>query len=63
MQVQRVHDAGVRIMASSDQYLATVENHQELFDMASTWSCPTTPQMGVTAAKNENAARGVPPQP
>jgi hypothetical protein len=63
VQVQRVHDAGVRIMASSDQYLATVENHQELFDMGFDVILSYNTPNGVTAARNENAARGVPPQP
>jgi hypothetical protein len=60
-QVARVHAAGLRIMASSDQYLATVADHQHLFDMGFDMVLSYNCENGVTAARAENAARGLPP--
>ena len=55
------HAAGLRIMASSDQYAATVADHQHLFDMGFDMVLSYNCENGVTAARAENAARGLPP--
>jgi glycerophosphoryl diester phosphodiesterase len=58
VQVARVHDAGLRIMASSDQYAATVANHLELFAMGFDFILSYNTENGVEAARQENVARG-----
>jgi hypothetical protein len=60
-EVERVHEAGLRLMASSDQYLATVDDHQHLFDMGFDMVLSYNCENGVTAARAENARRGYPP--
>jgi hypothetical protein len=60
-QIARVHAAGLRIMASSDLYAATVADHQHLFDMGFDMVLSYNCENGVTAARAENAARGLPP--
>ena len=60
-EVARVHAAGLRIMASSDQYLATVEDHQHLFDMGFDMILSYNCENGVAAARAENESRGLPP--
>jgi hypothetical protein len=61
VQVARVHDAGLRIMASSDQYTATVANHLELFAMGFDFVLSYNTENGVEAARQENLARGYTP--
>ena len=58
VQVARVHDADLRIMASSDQYAATVANHLELFAMGFDFILSYNTENGVEAARQENLARG-----
>lgn len=60
-QVARVHAAGLRIMASSDTYLATVENHLHLYDMGFDVILSYDCENGVAAAREVNRARGWPP--
>ncbi|MBW1873438.1 MAG: hypothetical protein JRJ19_15320 [Deltaproteobacteria bacterium] len=54
LQIERVQQAGLRIMASSDKYLATVQNHLDLFamgfDLILSYNCAN----GVEAADQVN---------
>lgn len=61
VQVARVHDAALRIMASSDQYAATIDNHLQLFDMGFDYVLSYNTENGVEAARQVNIARGYPP--
>jgi hypothetical protein len=61
VQVARVHDAGLRIMASSDQVLATIDNHLQIFDMGFDIILSYNCENGVEAARQVNIARGYPP--
>jgi hypothetical protein len=60
-QVSRAHAAGLRMMASSDKYLATVDDHQRLFDLGFDLALSYNTANGVEAAAAENAARGYAP--
>jgi hypothetical protein len=60
-QIARVHADGLRIMASSDIYSATVADHQHLFDMGFDYVLSYNTANGVEAARSENVSRGYPP--
>jgi len=61
VQVGRVHDGGLRIMASSDQYTPTIDDHLHLYDMGFDYILSYNCENGVEAARQENIARGYPP--
>jgi hypothetical protein len=61
VQVGRVHDGGLRIMASSDQYTPTIADHLHLYDMGFDYVLSYNCENGVEAAREENIARGYPP--
>ncbi|MFH1436607.1 MAG: glycerophosphodiester phosphodiesterase family protein [Pseudomonadota bacterium] len=61
VQVARVHDEGLRMMASSSQYLPSVAEHREIFDMGFDIILSYGCENGVEAARLENEERGYPP--
>jgi glycerophosphoryl diester phosphodiesterase len=61
VQVARVQDAGLRIMASSDQYAASIDNHLQIFDMGFDYILSYNTENGIEAARQVNIARGYPP--
>ena len=61
VQVARVHDEGLRMMASSSQYLPSVAEHREIFDMGFDTILSYGCENGVEAARQENEERGYPP--
>ncbi len=54
LQVERVHQAGLRMMASSDKYLATVQNHLDIFAMGFDYILSYNCANGVEAASQVN---------
>ena len=54
LQVERVHQAGLRMMASSDKYLATVQNHLDIFAMGFDYILSYSCANGVEAASQVN---------
>ncbi len=61
VQVARVHDEGLRMMASSSQYLPSVAEHRDIFDMGFDLILSYGCENGVEAARLENEERGYPP--
>jgi len=61
VQVARVQAAGLRIMASSDTYLATLANHLRLYEMGFDNVLSYNCENGVAAARQVNIARGYSP--